>query len=67
IADAVFKKFAGAGGVLENSDIDRIAAAVATRPATLTDAQVQALAASPVLAESIAEKVAAKLAARLAN
>jgi hypothetical protein len=28
IADAVFKKFAGAGGVLENSDVDRVAKAI---------------------------------------
>lgn len=55
------------GGALENSDVDRIAKAVAARPATLTDAQVQALATNPALAEAIAEKVAAKLAARLAN
>jgi hypothetical protein len=66
IADAVVNKLLK-GGVLENSDVDRIAKAVAARPATLTDAQVQALAASPVLAEAIAEKVAVKLAARLAN
>ncbi|MFM9566108.1 peptidoglycan recognition protein family protein [Streptomyces turgidiscabies] len=55
------------GGTLENSDVDRIAKAVAVRPAALTDAQVQALATNPALAEAIAEKVAAKLAARLAN
>lgn len=55
------------GGALENSDVDRIAKAVAARPAVLSDAQVQALAASPALAEAIAEKVATKLAARLAN
>lgn len=55
------------GGALENSDVDRIARAVAARPATLTDAQVQALATNPALAEAIAEKTAAKLAARLAN
>lgn len=55
------------GGALENSDVDRIAKAVGDRPATLTDAQVQALAASPVLADAIAEKVAVKLAARLAQ
>ncbi|NEC90482.1 N-acetylmuramoyl-L-alanine amidase [Streptomyces sp. SID12501] len=55
------------GGALETSDVERIAKAVAARPATLTDAQVQALATNPALAEAIAEKVAAKLAARLAN
>ncbi|GAA3854350.1 hypothetical protein GCM10023084_05670 [Streptomyces lacrimifluminis] len=67
IADAVARKLIAGGGVLENSDVDRIAKAVAARPATLTDAQVQALATNPTLAEAIAEKVAAKLAARLAN
>ncbi|MFM9542334.1 hypothetical protein [Streptomyces turgidiscabies] len=67
IAEAVFKKFASGGGVLENSDVDRIADAVAAKPAVMSDAQVQALAASPVLAEAIAEKVAAKLAERLAK
>jgi hypothetical protein len=55
------------GGALEDSDVDRIAKAVAAKPAVLTDVQVQALAASPVLAEAIAEKVAAKLAERLAK
>ncbi|MGW3652228.1 hypothetical protein [Streptomyces sp. NPDC000878] len=44
-----------------------VADAVVARPVTLTDAQVQALATNPALAEAIAEKVAAKLAARLAN
>ncbi|MFM9604243.1 peptidoglycan recognition protein family protein [Streptomyces turgidiscabies] len=67
VAAAVAVKLIAGGGVLENSDVARVAAAVAARPAVLTDAQVQALAASPVLAEAIAEKVAAKLAARLAN
>lgn len=56
-----------AGGALENSDVDRIAKAVTARPVVLSDAQVQALAGSAILAEAIAEKVAAKLAARLAN
>jgi hypothetical protein len=37
------------------------------QPVTLTDAQIQTLAASPVLAEAIAERVAAKLADRLAS
>jgi len=55
------------GGALETSDVDRIAKAVAARPATLTDAQVQALATNPALAEAIAEKVAVKLAERLAK
>jgi hypothetical protein len=67
IANAVFAKFAAGGGVLENSDVARIAAAVAAKPVTLTDAQIQAIAASPVLAENIAARVDAKLAARLAN
>ncbi|ELP61744.1 N-acetylmuramoyl-L-alanine amidase [Streptomyces turgidiscabies] len=67
VALATANKLIAGGGVLENSDVDRVAKAVAAKPAVLTDAQVQALAASPVLAEAIAEKVAAKLAARLAN
>ncbi|MDQ0933813.1 peptidoglycan recognition protein family protein [Streptomyces turgidiscabies] len=67
IAVATVNHLLAGGGVLEGGDVDRIAKAVAARPATLTDAQVQALASSPVLAEAIAEKTAAKLAARLAN
>ncbi|MFM9796513.1 peptidoglycan recognition protein family protein [Streptomyces turgidiscabies] len=67
VAAAVAVKLIAGGGVLENSDVRRVAEAVAAKPAVLTDAQVQALAASPVLAEAIAEKVAVKLAARLAN
>lgn len=67
IALATANKLIAGGGVLENSDVDRVAKAVAARPATLTDAQVQALATNPALAEAIAEKVAAKIAARLAN
>ena len=67
VAIATVNHLLGGGGALENSDIDRIVKALGARPATLTDAQIQALAASPVLAEAIAEKVAAKLAARLAN
>ncbi|MGY1500794.1 peptidoglycan recognition protein family protein [Streptomyces sp. QTS52] len=67
IALATANKLIAGGGVLENGDVDRVAKAVAARPATLTDAQVQALATNPALAEAIAEKVAAKLAARLAN
>ncbi len=67
VALATANKLIAGGGVLENSDVRRVAEAVEARPAVLTDAQVQALAASPVLAEAIAEKVAAKLAARLAN
>ncbi|MEH0423112.1 peptidoglycan recognition protein family protein [Streptomyces sp. B21-083] len=67
VALATANKLIAGGGVLENSDVDRVAKAVAAKPVALTDAQVQAIAASPVLAEAIAEKVAAKLAARLAN
>lgn len=67
VALATANKLIAGGGVLENSDVRRVADAVAARPATLTDAQVQSLAASPVLAEAIAERVVAKLAARLAN
>jgi hypothetical protein len=66
-AAATATKLIAGGGVLENSDISRIAAAVAAKPVTLTDAQIQAIAASPVLAENIAARVDAKLAARLAN
>lgn len=49
------------------STVKILAALGSQQPATLTDAQIQAIAASPVLAEAIAEKVAAKLAARLAS
>ena len=66
-AVATVNKLIAGGGVLEGGDITRIAAAIAAKPAVLTDAQVQALAASPVLAENIAARVDAKLAARLAN
>jgi hypothetical protein len=46
----------------------KILAALANpQPVTLTDAQVQALATNPALAENIAELVAVKLAARLAS
>ena len=67
VAIATVNHLLAGGGALESSDVDRIAKAVAARPAALTDAQVEALAASPVLAEAIAEKVAAKIAARLAK
>ncbi|NEA61372.1 N-acetylmuramoyl-L-alanine amidase [Streptomyces sp. SID12488] len=67
VAIATVNHLLGGGGALENSDVDRIVKAIGARPATLTDAQVQALATNPALAESIAEKVAVKLAARLAN
>ncbi len=67
IAVATVNHLLAGGGALEGSDVDRIVKAIAARPVALTDAQVQSLAASPVLAENIAEKTAAKLAARLAN
>ncbi|MEU6344492.1 peptidoglycan recognition family protein [Streptomyces sp. NPDC046977] len=71
IAAATATKLIAGGGVLETSDLDRIAAKVkplvATQPVALTDAQVAALAASPVLAEGIAERLAQKLADRLAK
>ena len=67
IAVATVNHLLAGGGALEGSDVDRIVKAIAARPAALTDAQVQTLAASPVLAEAIAEKTAALLAARLAN
>lgn len=67
VALATANKIIAGGGVLENSDVARVAAAVAAKPVVLTDAQVQALAASPVLAEAIAERVAVKLAKRLAE
>jgi hypothetical protein len=67
IAVATVNHLLAGGGVLEGGDIARIAAAIAAKPAVLTDAQIQALAASPVLAENIAARVDAKLAARLAN
>lgn len=66
-AVATVNKLIAGGGVLENSDVDRIAAAVAAKPVVLTDAQIEAIAESPVLAENIAARVDAKLAARLAN
>jgi GH25 family lysozyme M1 (1,4-beta-N-acetylmuramidase) len=48
--------------------LTEIAAKVdALQPAVLSDAQVQAIASSPVLAAAIAEQVAVKLAARLAS
>lgn len=67
VAIATVNHLLGGGGALENSDVDRIVKAITARPATLTDAQVQALATNPALAEAIAEKVAVKLAARLAT
>jgi hypothetical protein len=67
IASAVAVKLIAGGGVLEASDVTRVAAAVAAKPVAPTVAQIQAIATSPALAENIAEKVAAKLATRLAN
>jgi hypothetical protein len=66
-AAATATKLIAGGGVLENSDVARIADAVAAKPVVLTDAQIKAIAESPVLAENIAARVDAKLAARLAN
>jgi hypothetical protein len=69
VAIATVNHLLAGGGALENSDISRVVAAIGAKPVTvtLTTAQIQAIAASPVLAENIAEKVAAKLATRLAN
>lgn len=67
VASAVAVKLIAGGGVLEASDVTRVATAVAARPVALTDAQIEAIAASPQLAEAIAERVAAKLATRLAS
>lgn len=65
VAIATVNHLLGGGGALENSDIERIVKALGNRPVVLTDAQLQTLASSPVLAENIAKRTADLLAERL--